>query len=46
MRYGTIFRWGSCWVGWHWSRHNKRLCINLIPCLTFWIVWPGGNLPR
>lgn len=46
MRYGTIFRWGSCWVGWHWSRHNKRLCINLIPCLTLWIVWPGGNLPR
>ena len=33
------------WVGVHYSPHNKRWCINLIPCFTLWITKPGGNTP-
>ena len=45
MKFGTLFRWGSFWVGLHWSPWNKRLCINLLPCVTVWVVFPGGNEP-
>lgn len=45
MKYGILTRLGSFWVGAHWSPHNKRLCINIIPCVTFWVVWPGGIAP-
>ena len=44
-RCGVLFRWGSCWVGAHYSPHNKRVCINLIPFVTFWITAPGGYVP-
>ncbi len=44
--YGLIFRWGSLWVGGHWSDENKRLCVNLLPFLTFWFIVPGGSVPR
>lgn len=45
------WRWGwlrnkhSTWIGVHYSPHNKRWCINLIPCVTLWITKPGGNAP-
>lgn len=42
---GILFRWSSLWVGVHWSPYNKRLCLNLIPCLTVWITAPGGVPP-
>lgn len=45
MRYGWLFRWGSCWVGVHYSPYNKRFCINLIPCVTLWITRQGGIAP-
>lgn len=42
---GLLFNLGALWVGAHWSRHNRRLCINLLPCLTLWVTLPGGNEP-
>lgn len=44
-RYGWLVRPGSLWVGAHWSPENKRLCINLLPCVTVWVVLPGGTAP-
>lgn len=42
---GMLWNWKACWVGFHYSSHNKRLCVNIIPCLTLWWVQPGGMLP-
>lgn len=42
---GLKVRLGSFWIGAHWSPQNKRLCINLIPCVTLWVVFPGGVKP-
>lgn len=42
---GFLARWGSAWIGAHWSPHRKRLCINVIPFVTFWIVLKGGMRP-
>jgi len=44
--HGWMFRLGSLWVGAHWSSINKRLCVNFLPCVTLWLVWPGGNIPK
>lgn len=44
-RIGIRVRAGSCWVGFHWSRANRRLCVNLIPFITIWICPPGGVAP-
>ena len=44
-KYGWLFNKHSTWIGVHYSPHNKRWCINLIPCCTFWITKPGGNTP-
>lgn len=44
-QFGSMWRKESLWVGVHYSPHNKRWCINLIPCFTFWITKPGGNTP-
>ena len=45
MKFGVLARWGSFWLGAHWSPYNRRLCINLLPCVTFWIALPGGFTP-
>lgn len=45
MRWGWHVRWGSFWVGAHWSPWNRRLCVNPLPCVTVWVVLPGGNQP-
>lgn len=45
MLIGILFRLGSFWVGAHWSAYNRRLCINLLPCVTVWFVLPGGRPP-
>ncbi|MCK9606225.1 MAG: hypothetical protein M0R33_07205 [Methylomonas sp.] len=44
-RAGWLFRPGSLWIGVHCSAYNKRLCINLLPCVTVWVVMPGGFAP-
>lgn len=46
FQWGFKFRLGSMWIGYHYSAHNKRLCVNLIPCVTIWFVGAGGYLPR
>lgn len=45
MKAGFKFQLGGLWVGAHWSRHNRRLCVNLVPCLTVWVTLPGGKTP-
>ncbi len=45
IRCGVLVRGGSAWIGIHWSSHNRRFCINLIPFVTIWIVLKGGNTP-
>ena len=40
-----VVRPGSLWIGVHWSPGNRRLCINLVPCLTIALVFPGGIDP-
>lgn len=45
FRMGLLFRMASAWVGVHWSGHNKRLCVNVVPFVTFWVTLPGGIAP-
>lgn len=45
MKYGVLFRKESLWVGAHYSPFNKRWCINIVPCITIWITFEGGNTP-
>ena len=45
MKVGYLFRLTRAWVGFRWSPFNKRLCINLLPCVTIWVALPGGNEP-
>ena len=45
MKTGMVFKAGSLWLGAHWSAYNKRLCINILPCITIWVVMPGGTVP-
>ncbi|UYA98955.1 hypothetical protein IVIADoCa9_19 [Xanthomonas phage vB_Xar_IVIA-DoCa9] len=42
---GWLVNKGSVWMGVHYSKHNLRWCINLIPCVTVWITKPGGKTP-
>jgi len=42
---GWLVNKGSAWIGVHYSKHNLRWCINLIPCVTVWITKPGGKTP-
>ncbi len=46
MKFGLLHRWGSLWVGAHWSPGNKRLCINVIPTITLWITLKDGIPPK
>lgn len=39
-RVSLLFRWGSLWIGGHWSQQNRQWCINLIPCLTIRVKVP------
>lgn len=45
MIYGIKINKHALWIGAHYSPYNKRLCINLLPFVTLWVVWPGGNRP-
>ena len=44
-KWGWLTNKGSAWIGVHYSKHNLRWCINLIPCVTLWITRPGGETP-
>lgn len=46
MTWGVLFNLGSLWVGAHYSKYNRRWCINPLPCCTLWIALPGGRVPR
>lgn len=46
MKAGILIRLSSFWIGMHYSKYNKRFCINLIPCFTIWIVLKGGIIPQ
>lgn len=46
MQSGLLFRPTRWWVGIHWNTYNRRLCINLLPCVTVWLVLPGGKVPK
>jgi len=45
MKVGILFRPGSLWIGGHYSSKNRRWCINLVPCVTVWVVLKGGIEP-
>lgn len=45
MRFGILFRAGSCWIGVHWSRRHRRVCVNPLPCVTLWVAFQGGRVP-
>lgn len=45
MKIGLLLRIQSFWIGIHYSPYNKRFCINLIPCVTIWIIKKGGIIP-
>lgn len=45
MKAGLLFRWGSAWIGAHWSPYNRRWCINVLPCVTLWVTLSGGRAP-
>lgn len=46
MKAGLLFNWRGLWIGAHYSSFNKRLCMNLIPCVTIWVCWEGGKVPQ
>lgn len=45
MRFGFLPHLSAFWVGVHWSPYYRRLCINVVPCLTVFVVFPGGKTP-
>lgn len=45
MKIGIICGFSRFWIGYHWSSYNKRLCINIVPFITIWVVFPGGTVP-
>lgn len=46
MLFGVLFNPCAFWIGAHYSIYNRRLCINLLPMLTIWIVFKGGIIPK
>lgn len=46
LRCGVLVRLASCWMGLHYSSHDRRFCFNPLPCLTLWVTLPGGLVPR
>jgi hypothetical protein len=43
--YGFLFNLTSWWIGVHYSRRERRVCINLVPMLTIWFTLRGGQAP-
>lgn len=42
---GLLFNPCALWVGAHYSKHQRRWCINLVPMLTVWLTLRGGTEP-
>lgn len=45
MKCGRLFNKNAWWIGVHYSPKNRRWCINLLPCMTLWIIREGGTIP-
>lgn len=45
MNCGILIRPWSLWVGIHYAPFNRRTCVNLLPCITIWVVESGGEVP-
>ena len=43
--WGVVFQPGAVWLGMHYSKYDRRFCINLVPFLTLWISRAGGRAP-
>lgn len=43
--FGVLFNPKALWIGAHYGAHQKRWCVNILPCLTVWWAKPGGYLP-
>lgn len=42
---GFLFNLTSVWIGVHYSKREKRFCMNLIPCCTIWWTRTDGEWP-
>lgn len=42
---GVLWNPHALWVGAHYSKYNRRLCVNIVPCLTVWLSLEGGTEP-
>jgi len=38
-----IFNPRAFWIGVHYSKYNKRYCINIIPIVTITFIKKGGK---
>ena len=45
MRWRLLFKISSFWIGIHYSKFHKRVCINLLPCFTICITAKDEALP-
>ena len=43
MGVGYLINPKALWIGIHYSSYDRRICINLIPCIIVFIVLNGGN---
>lgn len=46
MKAGFLVNVRALWIGAHYSSAKRRLCVNLVPCLTVWLVFRGGKAPE
>ena len=46
MKAGLLIQKGGLWLGAHYSPHNRRWCINLLPCVTVWVTLKNGKVPH
>jgi hypothetical protein len=42
---GILFRLTAAWIGVHYSKRERRTCINPVPFVTIWIATKGGRRP-
>ena len=44
-RWGVLFNPRALWLGLHYSTHQRRACLNLVPCVTLWVTLRNGVAP-